>query len=84
MSELVERIAKTIYESDLFQPALADDPWDGEPSATKIFCRLAARDVLMAMREPTEAMLKAGDSPCYLTWQEMIDAALDPVNNPKK
>ena len=55
MSEIVDRVARAIYESELFQPARANDPWDGESSATK-----AARAAIEAMREPTHEMKLAG------------------------
>lgn len=45
-ADLAELVAQTIYEGKLFQPARAAEPWGGEPSATKTFCRVTARDVL--------------------------------------
>jgi len=68
MSEMIERVAKAIYEAmDL------SDGLDG--TAAKTYARAA----IEAMREPTEAMLNAS----YLTswdadevWKDMIDAAL--------
>ncbi|MGY3588044.1 hypothetical protein [Bradyrhizobium sp. USDA 4350] len=46
IADLAELVAQTIYDGKLCQPARAGDPWGGEPSATKIFCRVTARDVL--------------------------------------
>lgn len=50
-----------------------------------------ARAAIQAMREPTEAMLLAGeraeelgDSPAYKHWRAMIDAALSPQPDTKK
>lgn len=60
--------------------AFCDDPRTDHPQ--KCECRLAARAAIEAMREPSEAMLAAGD---YVAldgdvskkmWRAMIDAAL--------
>lgn len=55
MSEMIERVARAIYESKLLQPARADDSWDGNPSVTKAFCRDAARAVMEELRNFDES-----------------------------
>lgn len=57
MSEMVERVAKAIYESHRFVR-----PWD-HPNTVKLWhrsCRASARAAIEAMREPTDEMMKAG------------------------
>lgn len=92
MDDIVEIAARAIYESKLFQPARANDPWDGQFSATKAFCRAAAIDVLKAIREATPAMTAVADRRDYTEgmgmtdkvtpataadlWRDMVDAAL--------
>jgi hypothetical protein len=68
MSEMVERVAKTLQEIDFTV---------GKPNYFQ-----AARAVIEAMREPTEAMWKAEQPtwslgrPMWDWWRAMIDEAL--------
>lgn len=80
MSEMVERVARAI------SPKTWDDPVCGG------LAKEAARAAIEAMREPTEAMMKAGEAcdemwdeftatpkhaaSCEVHWQAMITAAL--------
>ena len=61
MSEMVERVAKAIYEKRNGQGCR---PWSRQPSAHKFPYIEDARAAIEAMREPTEAMLTAGDDCC--------------------
>ena len=72
MSEMIERVAKAIDESSQ-PPGCAD---------YSILMKNAAVAAIKAMREPTDAMVDAGDmwadAPGYSAkaWRAMIDAAL--------
>jgi hypothetical protein len=77
MSEMIERIAETMIKG-MFAPHELPVPFDiGEKY------RELARDVLMAMREPTDEMLHAAtaqvptwdDDASRRKWRAMIDAA---------
>lgn len=80
---MVERVAKAIYEED--DPWHVAFPW---PNLTKTQAgvdayRRCARAAIEAMREPTEAMERAGlremtIDPAWAkpAWQAMISAAL--------
>jgi hypothetical protein len=78
MSEMIERVAKTIFLKN--NPELNWDDYRLQ------FPRLAykrVRDVIEAMREPTEAMMEAGIMASRIwccgvadIWEKMIDAAL--------
>jgi len=78
MSEMVERVAKAIYESHRFVR-----PWD-HPNTVKLWhrsCRASARAAIEAMRSPTEDMrASCGNGECAKwapgAWQNYIDAAL--------
>ena len=51
--------------------------WETEWPTMRDFYLSVARLAILAMREPTEAMLKAGrDAPVPLRWEAMIDEAL--------
>ncbi len=74
---MIERIAQAIYE------AAGDAAEDYEEWCSMPMAEAAARAVLAAMREPTEAMCDAGHLGHYITrddandvWRAMIDAAL--------
>lgn len=90
MSEIVDRVARAIHERFVLQQdipeicpswadLLADAPM-GQEIAEET--RDLARVAIAAMREPTEAMVDAGeaDQPGHLvaslTWTSMIDEAL--------
>jgi hypothetical protein len=74
-SEMVERVAKAIYENETWKSWEHEgriDPW-------RDAYIVAAQAAIAAMREPTEAMLKVGEygaiKPAFV-WGIMIDAAL--------
>lgn len=80
MSEMIEQAARAIAEElglvfdDLEESSFGDD-------LTKDDMIRSARAAISAMREPTEAMLKAADGHWFEghprdCWQAMIDAAL--------
>lgn len=76
MSEKVEQVARIIYERT-HAPSLRWEDSEHQPA-----WRLAARAVIEAMREPTEAMTKAGNA-CVEwangaddAWEAMIDEML--------
>lgn len=85
---MVERMARAIYEaawnseSDQFVSEL--DDLNGNMHATldgKFDMRTFARAILQAMREPTDAMVDAGngvvpDGAAEDCWQRMLNAAL--------
>lgn len=76
MSEPVEICAKAMAEAE---GDIIDGEWAGE--ATKRLWMRRAEAAITAMREPTEAMLKAGHYAAVEgdpsgVWQAMIDEAL--------
>ncbi|TDR28919.1 hypothetical protein [Aquamicrobium defluvii] len=95
MSEMVERVAKAIYEASPFK--MTEGPYDRQSDLYKRNCRLLARAAIEAMREPTDAMVDVGqdafaeginmvaghpepsDEASYQTYIAMIDAALSEV-----
>jgi hypothetical protein len=95
MSEVVERVARAIYDAadptsgDCVAEALMHSPFVGAGIGRPIYdvmaiCRSAARAAILAMREPTNAMVMAGDAASppfgdhnpYGAWTAMIDEAL--------
>jgi len=89
MNEMIERIARAIWNqrrASVAELGIDLEEWGdgGIPRANKVFEE--ARAAIEAMREPTEAMLKASDSIMgggwqnshsdAETWDAMIDAAL--------
>ena len=92
MSEMVERVAKAIRDHNMRQggvePASDMTPFEAQHYTAE------ARAAIAAMREPTEAMVLAGDDAqtdiqgpdegiqvamcSSVPWQAMIDAALSP------
>lgn len=75
MNEMVERVARAIYESGW------DLTWENAPEHVKDDARRDARAGIEAMREPTEGMGRAGDAVAGIfrsrsTWRDMIDEAL--------
>ncbi len=78
MSEMVERLAKIMHDHEEIH---------GNDSLSAF--RAVARDIIAAMREPTDAMVSAGfaasmGTGCVVEWQAMIDAALaaEPMTAP--
>lgn len=91
MSEMVERLARRMYEkSEHLDPTPHDGEevvaWEAIHDRTREFYRLVVRDMLREMREPTEAMyfaalrampeIKPGAQHPVVAWRAMIDAAL--------
>jgi hypothetical protein len=82
MSEMIERVARAIYEDAW------GIEWPPEPAGEADEYRRGARAAIEAMREPTEAMLSAagtrrprgdevmGPDHPWALWDAMIDAAL--------
>lgn len=84
--EMVERVAKAIYETD----PVGVRPWEDAPVSNRERCLMCVRVAIAAMREPTEGMVAAGEfgdpddllglgnrdpDPAEI-WRRMIDAAL--------
>jgi hypothetical protein len=72
MSEMVDRVAAAIRESEAYWWNRDDEPDDG-------LAETLARAAIEAMREPTLAVLEAGPSEPYMdidVWRAMIDEAL--------
>ncbi len=82
MSEMVERVARSIYDGY----AWAED-WEDAGYGQKYAHRCAAKAAIVSLREPTEAMIEAGAPFTEWTentqdcWRAMIDAAL--ANTPE-
>lgn len=78
MSEMVERVARAIFDT-----AVGPDKWDNEFWAEeRAGCFTSARAAIEAMREPTPEMQAAGKLPAedggaIACWCAMIEAALD-------
>lgn len=81
--DMVERVARAIWGNG----ALGGTPWDMAPPEHRHVAIEEARRAIAAMREPTEAMIRAADnlhpgsglpyepgSPADV-WRAMIDAA---------
>jgi hypothetical protein len=90
MNEMIDRVARALYE---IQPDTDDDghviPWAAfEPGDDREACINAAQIAIKAMREPTDAMVTAGNGDCMSYfgdepfpsfergWASAIDAAL--------
>lgn len=86
MSDMVERVARAIYETD----PVGVRPWADAPTSNREDCLVCARAAIAAMQEPTVEMTDAaqkldwrgpiadampGATLCFL-WREMIDEAL--------
>ena len=85
MSEMVERVARAIYEDDFGGPDRTPTPWAERDEEFRETVRSNARAAIQAMREPTSAMVEAADSRrdprngwlgAISAWEAMIDAAL--------
>lgn len=88
MSEMIERVARAIFETYGKEEGL-DGGWDDVLSAAEIGAPIAtrwrdlafkeARAAIEAMREPTTEMLDLGPPEPYMdndTWARMIGGAL--------
>lgn len=77
-NELVERVARAIYDLD----KIGVREWEDAPISTREDCLACARAAIEAMREPTEAMQAAGAhrrenrKPVAEIWRTMIGEAL--------
>jgi len=86
MSEIVERVARAIYEFSPSEGIWGSVLWDEYPEAMKGPVYGLARAAIAALREPTEAMIEAvseGTGPAtHLARKSiyigMIDEALKP------
>lgn len=90
---MIEQMARVLWETSFLRtafgaPGIQDRTWrdllviarsDAEAKAWLDRTRRQALDVLTAMREPTEAMIRAaGSGPADRScWQRIIDAALE-------
>lgn len=77
MSDMVEKVARAIWDSTEIEP------WDAVPDTTKHMCRHVARAAIEAMRPTSNAMDFAGavhlrlyPSDASGCFEAMIDAAL--------
>jgi hypothetical protein len=88
MSEMVERVARALFD-ETYNPAhlSLDEAWALNRNDIQSYYRTSARVAMIAMREPTEAMMDAGmmsgsallcDAEIRCHWQDMIDEALKP------
>ena len=95
MSEIVERVARAIYDAadptsgDCVAEALMHSPFVGDGGRDALedvmaICRSAARAAILAMQEPTEAMVMAGEDAAppfgdhnpHAAWTAMVAEAL--------
>jgi hypothetical protein len=94
LSEMVERGAKALFERDKLRPQLShllfgDPPrgWDDLAEELRAIYREQTREVVSAIREPTEAMCQAAFDDGWVAmatdlddfarwWRAMNDAAL--------
>lgn len=69
VNEMVERVAKAIWEAECLP--VVDEDWQG-------WQQMVASAAIEAMREPTKEMIMAFSSPndAELYWRGMINAAL--------
>lgn len=91
---MVERLARSIAASFVSQNHMLELDEDGMGYSNDYDnrwydCRPAARAAIEAMREPTKAMIEAGewrsDGECAVSdaWEEMIDTALEDTHHAK-
>lgn len=79
---MIERVAKAIWEANA--PPGAPD-WEGLNGSEQYQVELIAVECIRAMKDPTEAMLLAGNKMttdgrgAEESWPAMIDKALDEV-----
>lgn len=92
MTEMVERVAKTLFEENQLDNEAKYGSWNSAGEGAREEYRYMVRLAIGAMREPTVAMLDAGDSQMPQiasgqdittgydalkdAWPAMIDAAL--------
>jgi CHASE3 domain sensor protein len=82
MSELIDRVARAIYEAS---PTRADGGFSAAPQDVQERVRAQARAALEAMREPSRAMVTAGEELAVrqvaideaALWRTMMAAALE-------
>lgn len=78
MSEMVERVARALYDATPFKET--EGGYDKQSVAYKTMCRLLARAAIEAMRRPTDEVAVALDRVPggwgRGAWIEGIDAAL--------
>lgn len=85
MSEMVERVAKELYEATPFKQTAGG--FEEQSDVYQRMCTVLARTAIAAMREPTAKMVGAGcdeekvgyapdGAPAEYVWRAMIDAAL--------
>jgi hypothetical protein len=78
MTEMIERVARAIYEAD--PSYIQQSGWDDVPEARRAQYRRQARAAIGAMREPTEEMRDvlsvSFEVDDVATYRAMISAAL--------
>lgn len=93
MSEMIDRVAKAIYEADDVWSEAFPWPVMGSKDQSPDEYRRIARAAIEAMREPTKAMrlaIAAADwqGSTDMNWDDgyrvMVDAALSPTHNPDR
>lgn len=85
MTTMIERVARAMFEHDQLSDEAKLDEWDDDwigPQGREQYMSLA-RAAVAAMREPTDAMVKAGRiyhadkrNSVNRVWKKMIDAEL--------
>lgn len=92
MSEMVERVARALYEqeddsSPLYEGAAHFYRWDGPNFKGQDYFRRIARIAIEAMREPTDeqrnayyALSRRTETMFDAHWERAIDAALGKVD----
>lgn len=92
MTDLVERVAISIYASDGFLLAMYSDPaesWRNDREGVRRDYRRRAKAAIAAMREPTERMCRAAfiyvdDDTAAFIWRSMhggIEPRISPPND---
>jgi hypothetical protein len=88
MSEMVDRVARTLFEENQFDNEAKYGSWDSAGEGAREEYRYMVRLAIRAMRKPTEAMIDAaytgydsegfgiGRHDALTVWQAMIDAIL--------
>lgn len=76
MSEMVERVARVLYERN----PIAGISWDAVREEWRELARGHARAAIAAMRIPTDRMMiefcHASNADTHASWEAMIDEAL--------
>ena len=81
MGEMVDRVARWLYQREATEAEQQSIPWSEAPKAQKDALTRAARDFILTLRRPTLGMrvqgrivrTKADEGE---TWRAMIDGAL--------